>query len=104
MVLPTKRNPRRFKSLLMASDSGVVAGMSASDRGRRCAGLGRKLPDVGIERAERVARLEERLGVRDGGGHLEPVADDPGVIQKAGDVVRPIARRRSPDRSRRRRE
>ena len=28
MVLPTNLNPRRLKSLLMASDSGVVAGTS----------------------------------------------------------------------------
>ena len=79
MVLPTKRNPRRFKSLLMASDSGVVAGMSASERGRGPRAVRRKLPDVGVERAESLARLEERLGVRDGSGHLEPIADDPGI-------------------------
>src|SRR5215213_2531488 len=48
----------------------------------------RELPDIGIERAELVARLEERLRVRDGGGHLEPVADDPDVPQQAIDVVR----------------
>lgn len=28
MVLPTKRKPRRFRSRLMASDTGVLAGIS----------------------------------------------------------------------------
>src|SRR5687767_988160 len=57
----------------------------------RPAGIRRKLPDVRVEGAERVASLEESLGVRDCGGHLETVADDPGIVKKAGDVVRSIA-------------
>ena len=38
MVVPTKLKPRFFKSLLMVSESGVDAGISANDRQRFCTG------------------------------------------------------------------
>jgi hypothetical protein len=50
----------------------------------------RKLPDVGIERAERIPCLEEHLSVRNRGGYLEPVAHDPGVSQEARDIIRTV--------------
>ena len=40
VVGPTKRKPRRLSSLASAMDSGVVAGTSANDSGRRSRGSG----------------------------------------------------------------
>ena len=60
MVLPTNLNPRRFKSLLMASDSGVFAGNFL----HRLPGVllrlvADKSPDVLVKRAEFVLHGQE---------------------------------------------
>ena len=83
MVLPTKRKPRRRRSLLIASDSGVLAGTSRIDG--HCSALGgrRRTPDVFVERAEFLLHFEKRFRVLNGRIDLQAVADDASVGQQA---------------------
>src|SRR5712692_3723410 len=73
MVEPTKRKPRRFRSLPSASDTGVRAGTCFMLRRRLCSGCP---PD-----------FEERAGVADRRFDLETVAHDPGGGQQLPDLA-----------------
>ena len=82
-----EREPRRFRSLLIASDSPVRAGTSWRDP--PCVpdrAAPDESPDEGVEAAELPLDLEERPGILDGRGDLEPVADDPGVGEQRLDL------------------
>ena len=86
VVGPTKANPRFRSALESASDCGVCVGISARVRGR-----GRVLR---LERPDEVSQAavgpqrDGGLGVGDGRGDLQPVADDPGIGQEPLDVGR----------------
>ncbi len=83
MVDPTKLKPRRFKSLLIASDSAVRAGTCLNDFGELIRGLpSDELPDVAVEAAELLLHAEKRLRIFDGGSDLQPVANDSRIRQE----------------------
>ena len=77
IVDPTKLNPRRLRSRLNASDSGVDAGIFAK-------GLPAilpwstvdELPAILVEASEFSLHQQKRLSVLDGGRDFHPVPDD----------------------------
>ena len=78
---PTKRNPRRFISLLSAVDSGVIAAMSSALLGGPPPAAGRVRPDqLGERLAARVHLAAPR--VLDRRLDLAAVADDAGVAER----------------------
>ena len=71
----------RSRGNLLQGFPGIPAGLSAY-----------KVPDIGVETAEFLLRDEEGLRVLDGGGDLEPVANDAGVGEQLPDFVRVVTR------------
>jgi len=51
-----------------------------------------KLPDVGVERSEFFLRLEKCFCVFHGGGNLQAIADDAGVVHQALHLAVVVAR------------
>ena len=90
MVEPTKLKPRRFRSLLMASDSGVRAGTLRTFHGFTFGLPSDKLPYVAIEGAELLLHAQEGFGVLDGRCDLQLVAHDARIGKERIRLSRPI--------------
>ena len=83
MVDPTKLNPRFLRSLLIASDSGVLAGTCFIDFGRFTRGFpSNELPDITVEAAELLLHAEKRFRILHGRRDLQLVADDARIAQQ----------------------
>ena len=91
MVDPTNVKPRFFRSRLIASDSGVVAGTSFGVLGAFSFGTAAdELPDVAIEGTELSLHVDKSRGIPDRAFDLQSIANDSGVLHQPLDAVRPI--------------
>ena len=87
------RNPRRLRSFEIAFERSVSAGICETVRQRLTIGLPvDERPEVRVEAALALLRLEDARRVVHRRLDLQPVADDPGIGEQALDVLRAEAR------------
>ena len=88
MVLPTKRNPRRFMSFDSLSLSAVEAGTSAwVAKWLTCGRPSTNFPEIGIETAMRLPHGKNGVGISAGAVNLQPVADDSRIVAEGLQLV-----------------
>ena len=92
IVLPTKRKPRFFRSLLSASDSGAGGRHLPCSRDAVLDRLAAdEAPQVPGE-VRLLLKVQKRLGIADRGLDLQPIAHDAGIFHQPRDVALAEAR------------